>query len=310
MIRFRDFRVIVLLAIPLFAQGCTDAGRVETPLRLRYPAVERIVAIGDLHGDMMATRRAFKLAGAIDDEDHWIGGKLVIVQTGDQLDRGGDEQVILEFLTRLTEEAAEAGGAVHVLNGNHELMNVSLDLRYITEEGFEDFQDAVVVDESDSLIASYEPHQRARIAAFRPGGPFATLIARRNTIVIVGDNLFVHGGLLPEHVDYGIDNMNEEIRSWMRGERSRPQWSRGSNSPVWSRHYSVDADEDDAALLDEVFSRLDVSRMIVGHSIQDGGIAAYCDGRVWCIDVGMAEHYGGEPKVLEIMGDTIRVLRE
>ncbi len=206
----RGLRLIVFASAFLLFQGCTDYVRVDTETGTRYPAVDRIVAIGDLHGDMMATRRAFKLAGAIDDEDHWIGGKLVIVQTGDQLDRGGDEQAILEFLTGLTEEAAEAGGAVHVLNGNHELMNVSLDLRYITEDGFEDFQDAVVFDESDSLIASYEPHQRARIAAFRPGGPFATLLARRNTIVIIGDNVFVHGGLLPEHVDYGIDSMNEE----------------------------------------------------------------------------------------------------
>ena len=306
----REFRLSVFVVAFLLLQGCTDYDPVDTEIRTRYPVVERIVAIGDLHGDLDATRRAFRLAGAIDDEDHWIGGKLVVVQTGDQLDRGGEEQAILEFLTNLTEEAARAGGAVHVLNGNHELMNVSLDLRYITEDGFEDFQDAVVVDESDSLIASYEPHQRARIAAFRPGGPFATLLAHRNTIVIIGDNVFVHGGLLPEHVDYGIDRLNDEIREWMRGERSRPQWSRGGNSPVWSRHYSVDADEDDAALLDDVLRRLDVSRMIVGHSIQDGGIAAYCDARVWCIDVGMAEHYGGETKVLEIMGDTIRVLRE
>ena len=306
----RELRLSVFVAAFLLLQGCTDYVSVDTEIRTRYPVVERIVAIGDLHGDMDVTRRAFRLAGAIDDEDHWIGGKLVIVQTGDQLDRGGEEQAILEFLARLTEEAAEAGGAVHVLNGNHELMNVSLDLRYITEDGFEDFQDAVVVDESDSLIASYEPHQRARIAAFRPGGPFAALMARRNTIVIIGENVFVHGGLLPEHVEYGIDRLNEEIRSWMRGERLRPQWSRGSNSPVWSRHYSVDAEEDDAALLDEVLRSLGAKRMIVGHSIQSSGISAYCDGRVWCIDVGMAEHYGGVPKVLEIRGDTVTVLRE
>ena len=85
-----------------------------------------------LHGDLEATRRALRLAGAIDASDHWIGGGLVVVQTGDQLDRGGDEPEITALLSRLAVEAVEAGGAVHVLNGNHELINVGLDFRYVT----------------------------------------------------------------------------------------------------------------------------------------------------------------------------------
>ncbi len=308
----RDRRLLLpgLLILSLGLLRCADAGRTGYQLLTRYPPAERIVAIGDLHGDLEATRRALKLAGAVDDEDHWIGGSLVLVQTGDQLDRGDGEQAILDLLTRLAGEAARAGGAVHVLNGNHELMNVSLDLRYVTEGGFVDFQDAVAVDEVDSLLATYEILKRARVAAFRPGGPYARVLARRNVVVIIGKNVFVHGGLIPKHVDYGVERMNAEIRAWLRGETPRPQWSRGSDSPVWSRHYSDDVDESDSALLAEVLDRLGAERMIVGHTIQEGGIASYCDGRVWCIDVGMAAHYGGEPKVLEIRGDTVRVLRE
>ena len=75
-----------------------------------YPAPERLVAIGDVHGDLSATRRALVLAGAIDQTDRWIGGGLVIVQVGDQLDRGDDEQEILELLDRLRDEAEVAGG--------------------------------------------------------------------------------------------------------------------------------------------------------------------------------------------------------
>ena len=52
------------------------------------PKAEKIVAIGDVHGDMMKARRAFKLAGLVDDDDRWIGGKTVVVQLGDILDRG------------------------------------------------------------------------------------------------------------------------------------------------------------------------------------------------------------------------------
>ena len=107
----------------------------------------------------------------------WIGGDLIVVQTGDQLDRGDEEQSILELLDRLQDEATAVGGAVHVLNGNHELMNARPDFRYVTEGGFEDFEDAVVIAEEDSLLLAYEPDQRARVAAFRPGGPFALMLA-------------------------------------------------------------------------------------------------------------------------------------
>ena len=43
------------------------------------------------------------------------------MQVGDQLDRGDHELEILYFLERLQREAARAGGALHVLNGNHEV---------------------------------------------------------------------------------------------------------------------------------------------------------------------------------------------
>jgi len=303
-------RLSAALFFLLLCSACTGPAREEAgTLPARFPAVDRIVAIGDLHGDLEATREALRLAGAIDEEDRWIGGQLVLVQTGDQLDRGGDELEILDLLERLAEEAERAGGAVHVLNGNHELMNAYLDLRYVTEEGFADFQEAFPVTEPDSLLRTFEPSRRSRAAAFRPGGPVALRLARRNTAVIIGDNLFVHGGILPEQVDRGLERMNEAIRSWLRGEEPQPEWVRGESSPVWSRHYSSRPDEEDAALLDEVLDRLDVERMVVGHTVQDGGVAAYCDARVWCIDTGMAEHYGGPIRALEIMGDRVRVLR-
>ncbi len=277
----------------------------------RYPAVPRIVAIGDLHGDLDACRRALRLAGAIDETDRWIGGDLVVVQTGDQLDRGDDEQAILDLFTRLAGEAAAAGGAVHVLNGNHELMNVALDLRYATPGGFEDFRDAVTVGQADSVLLRFDESQRPRAAAFRPGGPYARVLAERNTVTVVGDNVFVHGGVLPEHVDKGLDAVNAEIRAWMLGEGPNPEWAhKGCCSPTWTRLYSVDVSEGACDTLSTVLSRLSAKRMVVGHSIQEEGITSYCDGKVWCIDVGMSAAYGGALQVLQIEGDSVRVLSE
>jgi hypothetical protein len=107
--------------------------------RLARPVSDRIVAIGDLHGDMDHARRALRLAGAIDVHDRWTRGRLVVVQTGDQMDRGDDDRAIVDLVEDLKGQAAGAGGEFVALLGNHEIMNASLDFRYVTAGGFRAF---------------------------------------------------------------------------------------------------------------------------------------------------------------------------
>jgi len=269
----------------------------------------RIVAIGDLHGDLEAARAALRLGGAIDAEDNWIGGDLVVVQTGDILDRGDQERAIFALFRRLGEEADSAGGAVHVLNGNHELMQTYHDFRYVTEGGWADYQEVAVPEVLDSLLDSLKVHQRARATAFRPGGPSARLLAEQKTALIIGSSLFTHGAILPFHVDLGLDEMNGTVRAWLLDEIEQPEWIRGDNSPVWGRLYSNEPNAAACDTLGMVLDALGVERIVVGHTVQRTGITAYCGGRVWCIDVGMAAHYGGRPEVLEIRGDVVKSLR-
>jgi hypothetical protein len=270
----------------------------------------RIVAIGDLHGDLEAARGALRLAGAIDEFDEWIGGDMIVVQTGDILDRGDDEEAIMDLFGKLKEQAEESGGAVHVLNGNHELMNAYLDFRYVTQGGFEDFpmedpEGSVL----DSVLAELEPEHRSRGAAFRPGGPVALRMAEQPIAVIVDKTLFTHAGILPAHVDMGLSSMEASVSSWLRGEAPQPEWIRGDISPVWNRVYSGEPSVEACDTLDIVLERLELDRMVVGHTVQESGITAYCGGRLWCIDVGLASHYGGRPEVLEIRGSRVRSLR-
>jgi hypothetical protein len=278
----------------------------------RFPAPPRLVAIGDLHGDFEATRRALRLAGATDENDKWIGGDLVIVQTGDQLDRGDGEQAILELLARLQHEARAAGGELHVLNGNHEYMNALGDLRYVTPGGLADFEDAPGVDvtrpELAQILTQAPEEARARVAAFWPGQPWAQELSKRNMIIVVGESVFVHGGITSAWADK-ISEANAQSRAWLAGKRSAPPNAViDPEGPVWSRHYAEDPDAADCAMLDEVLGVIGVERMIVGHTVHTEGITSGCDGKVWMIDVGMASHYGGPTQVLEIRGDQVTVL--
>lgn len=273
-----------------------------------WPDAARVVAIGDLHGDLPQTRRALRLAGAIDDDDRWIGGELVVVQVGDQTDRGDDERAILVLLERLRVEARAAGGALIALVGNHEAMNVAGDFRYVTPGGFEDFAD-VPIPVDDPRVRRRSRAHEGRAAAFRPGGPWARVLASHPVAVRVGPTLFVHGGLLPRHVEIGLEPINREVAAWMRGETDAPAILDGEDSPVWSRHFSDELEESDCALLERTLEAAGARRMVVAHTVQRGGITSACDERVFRVDVGLSRFYGGPVEVLEIRGGVVRTLR-
>lgn len=283
--------------------------------KTRFDAPKRVVAIGDVHGDLQATRAALRLAGAIgSDSDTWIGADLVVVQTGDQLDRGDDEQAILDLFETLVAQAESAGGAVHVLNGNHEFMNVAGDLRYVTEGGLADFEGVPGLNVADARVTHLPPKARARMAAFVPGGPYASVLAKRNTVVIVGRTVFVHGGVLPQHVAKGVpdlDKLNADARAWLWGKADGADAIAAQimapDSVVWTRVYAGD-DAKTCETLVQTLNLLDADRLVVGHTVQQAGITSGCDERLWRIDVGMAKHYGGKPQVLAIDGDTVRVV--
>ena len=269
------------------AKSCTLA-----PIPLVVPGKpKRVVAIGDLHGDLGGTRSALKAAGALDASDNWVGGDLVIVQTGDILDRGDDESKIYDLLDKLTAQAKAAGGDIVLLDGNHELMNTALDFRYVTPGGMRDFGGD-------------------REKAFAPGGAWAKRLARYNVVAIVDGTVYSHAGVLGDWVTQ-LDAINIDSRCWLDGQAggaSEPPLALTSDdSPVWTRAYGI-AGSEDCAALSAVLAKLGAKRMVVGHTVQQQGITNACDGTLWRIDVGLAAGYGGPIEVLEV-SDTPRVLK-
>ncbi|KAM5567638.1 shewanella-like protein phosphatase 2 [Rosa sericea] len=322
-------------------QNYTNATTTQQPpLQTFYPPQDRLIAIGDVHGDLDKTKQSLRLANLIDQSDKWVGGSATVVQVGDVLDRGGDEIKILYFLEKLRREAARCGGALITMHGNHEIMNVEGDFRYVTREGLDEFLNWAgwyrVGNRMKALCKGLEnpkdPFEglplgfynvkkeftegfRARIAALRPDGPITGRFLSKNvTVLVVGDSVFVHGGLLAKHVSYGLEKMNEEVREWVNGVKGRlaPEYCRGGNSVVWLRKFSDEfADKCDCSALQHVLETIPgAKRMIMGHTIQQFGINGACDERAIRIDVGMSKGCGdGLPEVLEINGNSsLRIL--
>jgi hypothetical protein len=259
--------------------------------------------IGDVHGDLPAMNAALQLAGAIDAAGHWAGGDDTVVFVGDLLDRGADDAPVLNTVRRLQGEASEVGGAVYCLLGNHELMNVAGDFRYVAEAAWQGWPAAPATAE----LPEIPDFARDRVAAFRPGGDAAAWLQTLPVFLVVGDTLFVHGGLLPSHVDYGLAQINQEVSAWIAGQtREPPQWAASDNSPVWTRVWSLPEPPPDCAALTALLDRIDVDRMVVGHTVQEQGMNAACDGRVWRADAGISAHYGGNVQVLRATMDEWR----
>uniref|UniRef100_A0ACD5VRF8 Uncharacterized protein n=2 Tax=Avena sativa TaxID=4498 RepID=A0ACD5VRF8_AVESA len=320
----------------------------------------RIVAVGDLHGDINQTRAALVMAGVLcpESDGHvWTGGQTVLVQVGDILDRGEDEIAILSLLSSLNMQAKSQGGAVFQVNGNHETMNVEGDFRYVDPGSFDEcirfleyleefdgnwdeaFVNWVNVSQrskeeyrastnGDWLPLNFVKKQKgfaARASLFKQGGPLACELARHPVVLNVNDWIFCHGGLLPHHVQYGIERINTEVSNWMQGlseDTDDPDLpfiaTRGYDSVVWTRLYSQDSVERTqrswnlcSVIAEQTLKSVGAKGMVVGHTPQTRGVNCKCDGKVWCVDVGMS--YGvlnSRPEVLEIVNDRPRVLKE
>src|SRR5579863_3887269 len=96
-----------------------------------FEGVERIVAIGDIHGDLEVFVNLLKTAKLVDNRNNWIGGKTHLVMPGDFIDRGNNSRKVMDLLMSLEPQAQKAGGRVHALLGNHEAANLYGDLRYV-----------------------------------------------------------------------------------------------------------------------------------------------------------------------------------
>jgi hypothetical protein len=301
-------------------------------------AAPRVVAVGDVHGayDSLVTILGF--AGIVDEKRHWAGGKAQLVQTGDLLDRGKDTRKVLDLLMRLEGEARKAGGRVHALLGNHEVMNMLGDLRYVNAEEYKAYQEpgstrrrehyyeATLYQARKSARAAGQPfdedafHERflkqvplgfiERTAALSAEGRYGKWLRERPVMVKVNGVVFVHGGLTPEVAALGCEEVNARVRRELNEDVAQTKkdplstLAAGENGPLWYRGLAQDDETLLTLRVDQALQSLGARAIVVGHSVTGTGrIQVRFGGRVIGIDVGMGDVYGRNLAALEVGAD-------
>src|SRR5690349_21264357 len=132
---------------------------------------QRIVAVGDLHGDFSAWQDLARGSGIMNAKGHWSAGKTILVQMGDVTDREPDSLKIIRSLQQLEREARGKGGKVYVILGNHEAMNLIGDNRYTTPGEYAAFVDGQSAARRDRV---YEANRAQLEAFFRTQNPAVT----------------------------------------------------------------------------------------------------------------------------------------
>jgi hypothetical protein len=241
----------------------------QVPRPAEFTAVPRILAVGDLHGEYEAACALLQASRVVDDELHWTFGNGHVVFNGDVFDRGDRVTESLWLIYRLEQEARQAGGRVHFILGNHEVMVVRGDLRYVHEEYLQ-------------LAAS--EFGLAYDELFGPESELGRWLRAQNAVVRINGLVFVHGGISPDVADLGfsLERINDVIRRGMDADANRVSADEtlglflGARGPLWYRGYFMAqyayyrADRGyEPATVEEVRTVLDqigARRVVVGHT--------------------------------------------
>lgn len=261
---------------------------------LEYQGDFAVAASSDFHGQYELMLALLKNNNIIDQQGDWSFGDGHFVITGDVFDRGDKVTEILWFLYRLEQQAEQADGKLHLLLGNHEVMVLNGDLRYIHPK---------YVEVSKRLKVSYDQ-------LYGQGTVLGDWLRTKPVLVKVNNMLFAHGGFHPSLAKEkrSLKAINQVFKqNLVKAEISMPREGWGdylhkSNGPIWYRGYFKDAITDNGASSEEIdllLKHFDIAHLVVGHTSQKQVETRY-QGRVIAIDSSIKNAEYGE--VLLIKG--------
>lgn len=268
-----------------------------------FDGVEKIAALSDIHGQYDLFIEILRNNGIIDDQNQWAFGEGHFVIVGDIFDRGDKVQECLWFVYQLEQQAAKSGGKVHYLLGNHEVMVLTGDLRYV----------------HDKYHQTEQLFQMPYWQIFGPESELGKWLRTKPVTIRINDIQFVHGGLSPAltvskftAAEINSTFSNKIIDATPQDSiynDPRIKFLNKSQGPIWYRGYFRD-DNFNESQLDTVLDYFCVERIVVGHTSQDRVLSVFND-KVIVVDssIKLGESgeilfvESGEPSIGNMMGE-------
>ncbi len=284
-----------------------------------------VIAVGDLQGDLVGLDAILRLCGMVDVRGDWCGGGRHLVLAGDLIGGHADARLCIEFVMRLEQQAARAGGWVHSLLGNHDLLPARGEIAKWTHGEKQSYREHP---------PAGAPTPRAR-DAFRGDSEPARWLRRRNAIVRIGDTLFAHAGLGPWCRSARPGAVNATVRAWIahwQGRAAAPppatQWAVGAPGmaresalacgPLWTRRFKPAGaarlrGAPTRAELGEWLQALGTNRLVVGHAPLDAAAIAlehpYYGASVVMLDTRIVDPQRGSLSALRLDAHGLRAMR-
>jgi hypothetical protein len=267
--------------------------------------VRPIYIIGDVHGYVDVLLRLLREVGLVDDQDDWAGAAATLWLLGDFVDQGPRGADALDLVMRLQAQAAEAGGALGALVGNHDLLLLAA--RRFGDRAIPGY---------DDFLAHWRANggQQADLELLTPA--HVRWLSGLPALARCGDWLLAHADAT-FYADYGasVEEVNAALRAVLTGE-DVAAWV--SLSVSFSRHREF-VGAPGAARLSALLRRFGAAHLIHGHtpivkhpaSHPRGdpaprpetvtGPLIYADGR--CVDVDGGIYLGGPGFVYRLPPD-------
>lgn len=214
---------VVALCVGTVHRAAADSYDISTK--------ERVVAFGDVHGAFDDWVQLLQEVGIVDAQLNWAGGRSHLVSLGDLIDRGPGSREVVRLLMKLDRQADAAGGAVHLVLGNHEVMVMTGDLRYVSDAEFAAFAMDETQAERDALYAGYRrfntggedavvratfdqqypPGFVALRKAYSTEGDIGRWLLQQPFVLKVNDKVYMHGGIASAMSEESLVSLNSKL---------------------------------------------------------------------------------------------------
>jgi len=243
-----------------------------------YKMSKKCLITSDIEGNFDAFVLLLKSTGIMNNEYKWKFGSGHLVFLGDMFDRGQFVTECLWLLYKLEYEAEAAGGKVHFILGNHDIMNLIHDFRYVVPKYT---QSAELMGETLKSVYASDTE-------------LGRWLRTKNIIEKMGNLVLVHAGISPEvaNLKLSYEEMNRWGRYRMDSVCKLPACAAVTGgSKVGLYWYRAMAEQKITQTdVDSALIKLDANRVIIGHTIMDS-IHAFYNNKVIAIDLDHEENF-------------------